>query len=127
MTKSNEKFGVIKEIFNSIEGLNLHDKKSARFYFTMHLTPKMETADIDSLDLSVRASNGLKRAGYHTVGDLCTDIASGTDIRKIRNCGSKSYSEIMERLFLFNLTNMSETRRKKYILETIEKNYRQRN
>ena len=122
MTKNNENYGRIKEIFNSIDGVDLHDKKGSRLIFTMYLSSKMETADIDSLELSVRASNGLRRAGYHTVGELCFDISSGTDIRKIRNCGAKSYSEIMEKLFLFNLANMSEEGKKKFILETIEKN-----
>ena len=86
MTKNNENYGRIKEIFNSIDGVNLHDKKGSRFIFTMYLSSQMEVADIDSLELSVRASNGLRRAGYHTVGELCSDISSGTDIRKIRNC-----------------------------------------
>ena len=122
MTKSNENYKVIKEIFNSIDGVDLHGKKGSRFYFTMYLSTKMEGTDLDSLELSVRAINGLRRAGYHTVGQLCTDIASGVDIRKNRNCGEKTYSEIMEKLFLFNFMNLPEQRRKKYILETVEKN-----
>ena len=108
MTKQNEKYGMMKEIFNSIEGVDLHEKKSGRFYYTMHLTPKMEEADIEALDLGVRAYNGLKRAGYNTVGQLVAGITSGEDIRRIRNCGVKSYSEIMERLFLYNLVNIQE-------------------
>lgn len=32
------------------------------------------------------------------------------------------YSEIMEKLFLFNFMNLPEQRRKKYILEIVEKN-----
>lgn len=54
MTKQNENYGVMKEIFNSIEGVDLHEKKSGRFYYTMHLTAKMEEADIEVLDLGVR-------------------------------------------------------------------------
>ena len=122
MTKQNEKYGMMKEIFNSIEGVDLHEKKSGRFYYTMHLTPKMEEADIEALDLGVRAYNGLKRAGYNTVGQLVAGITSGEDIRRIRNCGVKSYSEIMERLFLYNLVNIQEGKREQFILDTIEKN-----
>ena len=124
MTKQNEKYGMMKEIFNSIEGVDLHEKKSGRFYYTMHLTPKMEEADIEALDLGVRAYNGLKRAGYNTVGQLVAGITSGEDIRRIRNCGVKSYSEIMERLFLYNLVNIQEGKREQFILDTIEKNRR---
>ena len=124
MTKQNEKYGMMKEIFNSIEGVDLHEKKSGRFYYTMHLPPKMEEADIEALDLGVRAYNGLKRAGYNTVGQLVAGITSGEDIRRIRNCGVKSYSEIMERLFLYNLVNIQEGKREQFILDTIEKNRR---
>ena len=124
MTKQNEKYGMMKEIFNSIEGVDLHEKKRGRFYYTLHLTPKMEEADIEALDLGVRAYNGLKRAGYNTVGQLVAGITSGEDIRRIRNCGVKSYSEIMERLFLYNLVNIQEGKREQFILDTIEKNRR---
>lgn len=122
MTKKNEKYMKLKEILNSIDGVDLHEKRGSRFYFKMILTDEMETADIELLNLSVRASNGLRRAGYHTVGGLCADISSGIDIRKIRNCGEKSYSEIMEKLFLFNLVNLPKSKQVEYILETIKKN-----
>ena len=124
MTKQNEKYGMMKEIFNSIEGVDLHEKKRGRFYYTMHLTPKMEEADIEALDLAVRAYNGLKRAGYNTVGQLVAAITSSEDIRRIHNCGVKSYSEILERLFLYNLVNIQEGKREQFILDTIEKNRR---
>lgn len=124
MTKQNENYGVMNEIFNSIEGVDLHEKKSGRFYYTMHLTAKLEEADIEVLDLGVRAYHGLKRAGFNTVGELVKAISGGEDIRRIRNCGAKSYSEIMERLFLYNLFNIPEGKREQFILETIEKNWR---
>jgi len=114
----------MKEIINSIEGVDLHEKKSGRFCYTMHLTAKMEEEDIEVLDLGVRAYHGLKRAGFNTVGELVTAISGGENIRKIRNCGAKSYSEIMEKLFLYNLLNIPEGRREQFILETVEKNRR---
>lgn len=122
MTKNVGTYETMKSIFNSVEGVDLHEKKGGRFYYTMHLSPKMEKEDIDALELSVRATNGLRRANIHTVGELAIRISQGEDIRRIRNCGSKSYSEIMEKLFMFNLVNMPEKRRKQYILDTIEKN-----
>ena len=122
MTNQNEKYGRMKAIFNSFEGVDLHEKKSGRFFFTMYMSAGMEASDIEVLDLSVRAFNGLKRAGYHTVGDLVNAITGGNDIRRIRNCGAKSYSEIMEKLFLYNLLNIPEEKREKYLKDTIEKN-----
>lgn len=124
MTKNSEKYEQIKKIFKEAAGIGLHERHGATFSFTMRLTPQMEVCDIAALDLSVRATNGLRRAGYHTVGELCIDLSNGADLKKIRNCGAKSYSEIMEKLFLFNLANMSEQRQRRFILETIEKNHR---
>lgn len=124
MTKNSEKYEQIKKIFKDAAGIGLHERHGGKFYFSMRLTPQMEVCDIAVLDLSVRATNGLRRAGYHTVGELCIDLSNGADLKKIRNCGAKSYSEIMEKLFLFNLANMSEQRQRRFILETIEKNHR---
>ena len=115
-------YETMKAIFNSVEGVDLHEKKGGRFFYTMYLSEKMEKEDIDALELSVRARNGLRRADIHTVGELAIRIAQGEDIRKIRNCGAKSYSEIMEKLFIFNLVHIPEKRREQYILDTIEKN-----
>ncbi len=51
-----------------------------------------EYCDIEELDLSVRAFNGLKRAGMKTVGDV---IEGGREkLLKIRNLGDKSRDEI---------------------------------
>ena len=115
-------YETMKAIFNSVEGVDLHEKKGGRFFYTMYLSEKMEKEDIDALELSVRARNGLRRADIHTVGELAIRIAQGEDIRKIRNCGAKSYSEIREKLFIFNLVHIPEKRREQYILDTIEKN-----
>ena len=122
MTNQNEKYGRMKSIFNCFEGVDLHEKKNGRFYFTMYMSSGMEASDIEALDLSVRAYHGLKRAGYNTVGDLVNAIMDGNDIRRIRNCGAKSYSEIMEKLFLFNLLNIPDDKRENYLRDTIEKN-----
>ncbi|MCH4166546.1 MAG: DNA-directed RNA polymerase subunit alpha [Megasphaera sp.] len=51
---------------------------------------------IDVLDLSVRASNCLKRANIYTLGDLVERTED--DLSKIRNLGKKSVDEIIEKL-----------------------------
>lgn len=51
---------------------------------------------IDMLDLSVRASNCLKRANIYTLADLVNH--SEDDLSKIRNLGRKSIDEIIEKL-----------------------------
>ncbi|MGB8021677.1 MAG: DNA-directed RNA polymerase subunit alpha [Candidatus Nanopelagicales bacterium] len=56
---------------------------------------KLNTA-IESLDLTVRSFNCLKREGIHTVGELIS--RSEADLMDIRNFGSKSIEEVKERL-----------------------------
>lgn len=51
---------------------------------------------IEELELSVRASNGLKRANINTVGDLIEKTRE--EMSKIRNLGQKSLEEIERKL-----------------------------
>ncbi len=53
----------IKEILSKIDGAELKEKHGGKFYYRLHLTPKMSETAIESLDLSVRSYNSLKRAG----------------------------------------------------------------
>lgn len=55
---------------------------------------------IEILDLSVRASNCLKRANIYTIGDLTERTED--DLSKIRNLGKKSVDEIIEKLEMHN-------------------------
>lgn len=57
---------------------------------------------IEELELSVRASNGLKRANINTVGDLIEKTRE--EISKIRNLGQKSLEEIERKLKELNLS-----------------------
>jgi len=56
---------------------------------------------IEELELSVRASNGLKRANINTVGDLVQKTRE--EMAKIRNLGQKSLDEIERKLKELNL------------------------
>lgn len=51
---------------------------------------------IDELQLSVRASNGLKRAKINTIGDLSK--MSLAELEKVKNLGKVSLKEIIEKL-----------------------------
>ncbi|HPF21091.1 MAG TPA: DNA-directed RNA polymerase subunit alpha [Syntrophomonas sp.] len=57
---------------------------------------KVLEMSIEELELSVRASNGLKRASINTVGDLIEKTRE--EMSKIRNLGQKSLEEIERRL-----------------------------
>lgn len=52
--------------------------------------------DIEDLDLSVRAYNSLKRAGYDTVSDI---IDAGSDkLIKTRNLGKRCFDEVVSKI-----------------------------
>ena len=57
---------------------------------------KIPDMPIEELELSVRASNGLKRANINTVGDLVERTRE--EMSKIRNLGQKSLDEIESKL-----------------------------
>jgi len=63
---------------------------------------KVLEMSIEELELSVRASNGLKRASINTVGDLIEKTRE--EMSKIRNLGQKSLEEIEKKLKELELT-----------------------
>ena len=60
-----------------------------------------ETMPIEMLDLSVRAYNALKRSGLNTVGEV---VRKGSQVKKLRNCGQRTYQEIVEALEKHHVT-----------------------
>lgn len=56
--------------------------------------PRMSSLSIDEMNLSVRSSNGLMRAGASTFGKLRDLMDSEHGLRGVRNLGSKSEKEI---------------------------------
>ena len=109
-------------VMNRIDGVNLHEKKGGKFRFYMNLTSMMKNEPIESLDLSVRSFNSLKRAGFHTIGDVAQAVASGRELKGIRNCGAKSVREIMEHLFLYQYNSLPQDRQNKYLIEVVMRN-----
>ncbi|MBC7075413.1 MAG: DNA-directed RNA polymerase subunit alpha [Syntrophomonadaceae bacterium] len=63
---------------------------------------KVLEMSVEELELSVRASNGLKRANINTVGDLIQKTRE--EMSKIRNLGQKSLEEIERKLKELNLS-----------------------
>ncbi len=112
----------MKALFNSIEGLNLRDAKNGDFKFIVYQNEKYKDVDIEQLDLGVRSLNCLRRAGYHTVYDLITNISGRTDLLRIRNCGVTSSREIMESLFLFQYAALRPEQRNAYINKIVKMN-----
>ena len=109
-------------LLNQLEGVQLRGKNSGTFKFRMHMTKSMSDSALEELDLSVRSYNSLKRAGYHTVGDVVDAISSSADLLKIRNCGKTSTREIMEKLFLFQYCSLPVSRQHDYLMEVVDIN-----
>lgn len=107
---------------NSMEGVDLHEKKGGRFRFPFYLDRQMEETSIESLDLSQRSYNSLKRAGFSTVGEVVESISSGTSLKAIRNCGDKSAREIMEKLFLLQYYSIRPEKQEEYLLDVVRMN-----
>ena len=60
---------------------------------------KRLNVELSELNLSARSYNCLKRAGCSTLGDILVLIAMDKNgLRRIRNLGSRSEAEILERV-----------------------------
>jgi len=116
---STDQSQALSQIIEQITGDHIREKKGGKFFYRIYLNSKMSETPIENLELGVRAYNSLKRAGFCTIGELAEAIASGTEISKIRNCGTKSCREIMEKLFLYQYSCLPQEKRESYIKEVI--------
>ena len=55
---------------------------------------RMKNVSIDELCLSVRSSNGLRRAGADTLGSVMQIMEREDGLRSVRNLGAKSEAEV---------------------------------
>ena len=60
---------------------------------------RLADLSIDEMNLTVRSSNGLKRANIHTFGALKEVLAIENGLLNIRNIGQKSIKEIKQIFF----------------------------
>ncbi len=114
----------IKGILNDLEGVELKEKHGGKFRFIMYLNNSMSEAPIDDLELSVRSSNSLKRAGYKNIGEVADALSAGAELKNIRNCGDKSAREIMEKLFLYQYNSLDPDEKKEYLSQIVLLNCR---
>lgn len=96
--------------------------RGGRLRFPMYITDKLRNTEIEALELSVRSSNCLHRAGYKTIGELVESIETFEDLKRIRNCGDKSVREIMEQLFCYQYCQLDTSQKVKYIHKVLELN-----
>ena len=118
-----------KKIFEEMEMLvstadfmEIKKQRNGKLKFPIYINEKIKTTELELLELSVRSSNCLRRAGFKTVGELVEVIEGSEDLRKIRNCGSKSVDEIMEQLFCYQYCQLDTPQKIKYINKLIDLN-----
>jgi len=90
-----ELFGLAHELNVNAEGIDIGPSPADELVAEQLSTP------IESLDLTVRSFNCLKREGIHTVGELIS--RSEADLMDIRNFGSKSIDEVKDKLLSLGL------------------------
>ena len=86
------------------------------------LSQKFCDKSIDDMDLSVRASNGLKRIGAMTVRELTDTIMSEKGLDTVRNLGKKSISEIKTKLLYLAYNELNDKEKQAFWKEFIELN-----
>ncbi len=91
-----ELFGLAHELNIEAEGIDIGPSPVDQFVVEQMGTP------IESLELSVRSYNCLKREGIHSVGELVS--RSEADLMDIRNFGQKSIDEVKEKLASMSLS-----------------------
>ena len=118
-----------QKIFNEIlalvptaDLLDIKKRKSGKLRYPVYINEKLRNTDLEALELSVRSSNSLHRAGYKTIADLVEAIDSSEDLKRIRNCGAKSIDEIMEQLFCYQYCQFDTEQKIKYINKVLELN-----
>ena len=99
------------------------------FHYRVNFTKEQLSQDIEVLDLSMRAYNCLKRAGYSTIGSLINGIytkdgeTSKRQLLRIRNLGKNSADEIMIQLMNYHFMNLPEGKKQAYMNNILEINF----
>lgn len=127
--KENKNYSKCQMIFDEISKLvpnadlvEIRERRNGQLRFPIYMNSKLNETEIEALELSVRSSNCLHRAGYRTIGELVEAIDSREDLKKIRNCGAKSIDEIMEQLFCYQYGLLDQGKKVRYINRVLELN-----
>ncbi|MDO4757545.1 MAG: DNA-directed RNA polymerase subunit alpha C-terminal domain-containing protein [Parabacteroides sp.] len=84
----------LREQANRHGVFSILSESSSTQNYAIPYTERMSNWGIEELNLSVRSSNGLMRAGMNTFGKLVTGMSQEGGLFKIRNLGIKSEKEI---------------------------------
>lgn len=113
-----------EEIYKAAEVIDL--SLILALYYPKHsvaipLTTKICDMEIESLELSVRSYNCLKRAGVANVRELVAIIHSG-EFMRIRNLGKKSRIEIQEKILDIGYRALNVEEKYDFLNDVVERN-----
>ena len=97
-------------------------ERGEHFRYPVYMSDAFMNTDIEEMELSVRAYNCLKRAGYGTIGDLVSKIEGKADLLKIKNMGKLSANEVMISLCCFQFSLLTEEKKRNYVNRIVELN-----
>ncbi|MBE7088541.1 MAG: hypothetical protein E7370_03355 [Clostridiales bacterium] len=116
---------IVEELFNEINEHGVLHTLISVFgkgaFFEMNFTQKLCDTEVTSLNISVRAQNGLMRAGCKTVGQLINMINEGSLI-KVRQLGVKSVAELRSFVVELGYQQMSDKRKKEFLRNIVRAN-----
>lgn len=102
--------------------VELRTKKDRSIRFSLYIDDSFRQVLIEDLGLSERSKNCLKRAGINNIGEFTEHIKSSSDLKAIRNCGTKCVAEIMQALWLYQYQLFDIKGKRTYIEELIRLN-----
>ena len=100
-------------ILETLRGLGIHEA-------IVPYSSGLAEISIDEMNLTVRSSNGLKRANIHTFGSLKERLKIENGLISIRNIGQKSLKEIKQLFFEECYTRLLPYEKAQYWQEVLD-------
>lgn len=107
-----DKIGVLA----ALHQLGIHDA-------LVPYSPRLADLSIDEMNLTVRSSNGLKRANIHTFRALKDVLSIENGLLSIRNIGQKSLKEIKQLFFQECYARLLSYEKAQYWQEVLDNNH----
>lgn len=120
--KCKKVFKEMSKLVPGVDFMEIKEQRGGRLRFPMYISESLMITDLEVLDLSPRSSNCLHRAGFRTIGELVETIGGSEDLKKIRNCGTKSVNEIMDKLLGYQFEKLDDTKKMKFAKRVVELN-----
>ena len=100
-------------ILETLQKLGIHEA-------TVPYSTRLADLGIDEMNLTVRSSNGLKRANIHTFSQLYDRMQTENGLISIRNIGQKSIKEIKQLFFEECYTRLLPYEKAQYWQEVLD-------